>query len=59
MCSYKHAIDGLYRVIRDEGPVKLMNGATMASSRATLVTIGQVTHTSSVVYLFISLVDYI
>ena len=40
--SYKHAIDGLYRVVRDEGPVKLMNGATMASSRATLVTIGQV-----------------
>ena len=42
--SYKHGIDGLYRVIRDEGPLKLMNGATMAASRATLVTIGQVTH---------------
>lgn len=39
--NYKHAIDGLYRVIREEGAVKLMNGATMASSRATLVTIGQ------------------
>lgn len=40
--SYKHAIDGLYRVARQEGALKLMNGATMASSRATLVTIGQV-----------------
>lgn len=40
--SYKHAIDGLYRVMRHEGALKLMNGATMASSRATLVTIGQV-----------------
>ena len=40
--SYKHALDGLYRVFRDEGAIKLMNGATMASSRATLVTIGQV-----------------
>jgi len=40
--SYKHGIDGLYRVVREEGALKLMNGATMASSRATLVTIGQV-----------------
>jgi dicarboxylate transporter 10 len=39
--NYKHAIDGLYRVVKTEGPIKLMNGATMASSRATLVTIGQ------------------
>jgi len=40
--SYKHGLDGLYRVLREEGAVKLMNGATMASSRATLMTIGQV-----------------
>ena len=40
--SYKHGLDGLYRVLREEGALKLMNGATMASSRATLVTIGQV-----------------
>lgn len=39
--NYKHAIDGLWRVYREEGAVKLMSGATMASSRATLVTIGQ------------------
>ena len=40
--SYKHAIDGLYRIVREEGALKLFSGATMASSRAILVTIGQV-----------------
>ncbi|ESO05963.1 hypothetical protein HELRODRAFT_184909 [Helobdella robusta] len=40
--NYKHAIDGLYKVIKHEGPIKLMNGATMASLRATFVTIGQI-----------------
>ncbi|XP_076459736.1 mitochondrial dicarboxylate carrier-like [Babylonia areolata] len=39
--NYKHAIDGLYRVIKEEGPIKSFNGASMASSRAVLVTIGQ------------------
>jgi dicarboxylate transporter 10 len=39
--NYKHALDGLLRVAKEEGPVKLMSGATMASSRATLVTVGQ------------------
>ncbi|GFO04225.1 mitochondrial dicarboxylate carrier [Plakobranchus ocellatus] len=39
--NYKHAIDGLYRVIRFEGPLKAFNGATMASSRAVCVTVGQ------------------
>jgi len=39
--NYKHALDGLYQVAKQEGPTKLMNGATMASSRAVLVTIGQ------------------
>jgi len=39
--NYKHAIDGLYKVYRYEGTPKLFNGATMASSRAILVTIGQ------------------
>ena len=41
-CSYKHGLDGLYRVFRNEGPMKMFNGATLASSRAVLVTIGQV-----------------
>ncbi|XP_005092470.1 mitochondrial dicarboxylate carrier isoform X2 [Aplysia californica] len=39
--NYKHAIDGIYRVVRYEGPTKAFNGATMASSRAVLVTVGQ------------------
>jgi len=39
--NYKHAIDGLIKVARHEGPIKLMSGCTMASSRATFVTIGQ------------------
>lgn len=39
--NYKHALDGLWQVLSKEGPTKLMSGATMASSRATLVTIGQ------------------
>lgn len=40
--SYKHAIDGVYRIVKEEGPIKSFSGATMASSRAVLVTIGQV-----------------
>lgn len=51
--NYKHAIDGLYRVIRDEGAIKLMNGATMASTRATLVTIGQLSFYDQFKYLLI------
>lgn len=39
--NYKHAIDGLIRISREEGAVKLMNGASMASSRAVFMTIGQ------------------
>ncbi|XP_061534758.1 mitochondrial dicarboxylate carrier isoform X1 [Phycodurus eques] len=39
--NYKHAIDGLFRVFREEGVRKLFSGATMASSRGALVTVGQ------------------
>ena len=39
--SYKHAIDGVIRVTREEGFRKLFNGADWASSRAVLVTVGQ------------------
>lgn len=39
--NYKNALDGLLRVAKEEGVPKLMNGATMASTRATFVTIGQ------------------
>uniref|UniRef100_UPI00398F3721 mitochondrial dicarboxylate carrier-like isoform X1 n=2 Tax=Pristiophorus japonicus TaxID=55135 RepID=UPI00398F3721 len=39
--NYKHALDGIYRVFQEEGLRKLFSGATMASSRGVLVTIGQ------------------
>uniref|UniRef100_A0A914RR90 Mitochondrial dicarboxylate carrier n=1 Tax=Parascaris equorum TaxID=6256 RepID=A0A914RR90_PAREQ len=39
--NYKHAIDGVIRVAREEGVTKLFNGATMATCRAILMTIGQ------------------
>ncbi|XP_077022328.1 mitochondrial dicarboxylate carrier [Tamandua tetradactyla] len=39
--NYAHALDGLYRVVREEGLKKLFSGASMASSRGALVTVGQ------------------
>ncbi|RWS24717.1 mitochondrial dicarboxylate carrier-like protein [Leptotrombidium deliense] len=39
--NYKHAIDGLIRVYQHEGFKTLFSGATMATSRAVLMTIGQ------------------
>uniref|UniRef100_A0A6Q2WW83 Mitochondrial dicarboxylate carrier n=1 Tax=Esox lucius TaxID=8010 RepID=A0A6Q2WW83_ESOLU len=39
--NYRHAVDGLFRVFREEGVRKLFSGATMASSRGALVTVGQ------------------
>ncbi|XP_074116518.1 mitochondrial dicarboxylate carrier-like isoform X2 [Sminthopsis crassicaudata] len=39
--NYSHALDGLFRVAREEGVKKLFSGATMASSRGALVTVGQ------------------
>ncbi|KFW12530.1 Mitochondrial dicarboxylate carrier, partial [Fulmarus glacialis] len=39
--SYSHALDGMYRVLQEEGLKKLFSGATMASSRGALVTVGQ------------------
>uniref|UniRef100_A0A1I7VYA0 Mitochondrial dicarboxylate carrier n=1 Tax=Loa loa TaxID=7209 RepID=A0A1I7VYA0_LOALO len=39
--NYKHAFDGLFRVMREEGVTKLFNGAAMATSRAVFMTIGQ------------------
>lgn len=40
--SYKHAVDGLIRVYGEEGFTKLFSGATMATTRAVLMTVGQV-----------------
>ena len=39
--SYNHVIDGLIRVVREEGPGKLYNGAQWAISRCVFVSIGQ------------------
>ncbi|CAH1956502.1 unnamed protein product [Acanthoscelides obtectus] len=39
--NYKHAVDGLYRVYREEGVARLFSGASTATSRAVLMTIGQ------------------
>ncbi|KAH0540732.1 mitochondrial dicarboxylate carrier [Cotesia glomerata] len=39
--NYKHALDGLIRVCREEGVVKLFNGCSTATGRAILMTIGQ------------------
>lgn len=40
--NYKNAIDGLIRVTREEGFHSLFNGTTMATSRAIMMSIGQV-----------------
>jgi len=39
--NYKNAIDGLFRVYREEGTRRLFSGASTATSRAVLMTIGQ------------------
>ncbi|NXQ58643.1 DIC protein, partial [Anthoscopus minutus] len=39
--NYSHALDGMYRVFREEGVKKLFAGASVASSRGALVTVGQ------------------
>ncbi|CAN9505630.1 unnamed protein product [Ophioblennius macclurei] len=39
--NYRHVFDGLLRVWRDEGIKKMFSGATMASSRGALVSVGQ------------------
>uniref|UniRef100_A0A0K0E2A0 Mitochondrial dicarboxylate carrier n=1 Tax=Strongyloides stercoralis TaxID=6248 RepID=A0A0K0E2A0_STRER len=39
--NYKHALDGVFRIIREEGFTRLFNGATMATGRALLMTVGQ------------------
>jgi len=39
--NYRHAVDGLIRVSKEEGVRKLFNGADWATGRAVLMTIGQ------------------
>ena len=39
--NYKNAIDGLIRVVREEGPLALMRGLMANTSRGVLMTAGQ------------------
>uniref|UniRef100_A0A914BXP9 Mitochondrial dicarboxylate carrier n=1 Tax=Acrobeloides nanus TaxID=290746 RepID=A0A914BXP9_9BILA len=39
--NYKHALDGVVRILREEGLKRLFGGASMATARAVLMTIGQ------------------
>lgn len=39
--NYKHALDGVLKVIQQEGVLKLFSGCHTATGRATLMTIGQ------------------
>ncbi|KAH8420829.1 hypothetical protein KR222_006122 [Zaprionus bogoriensis] len=40
--NYKHALDGLVRVCREEGWMSLYNGATMTALRGAVMTVGQI-----------------
>lgn len=46
--NYKHALDGLARVAKEEGFAKLFNGWNWATGRAILMTIGQVAFYDSI-----------
>lgn len=52
--NYKHALDGVLRVMREEGVTKLFNGAVMASSRAIFMTIGQLAFYDQIKQLLLS-----
>jgi len=39
--NYKHGVDGMYRVLREEGVRRLWSGASSATLRAVLMTVGQ------------------
>ena len=40
--NYKHACDGLIRVVREEGFARLFGGCSMASTRGALMSVGQI-----------------
>lgn len=62
--NYKHALDGLFKVYKHEGVGCLFNGATMATSRAVFMTIGQVNQSNYInfnslfFFLFFSLISF-
>ncbi|KAG8191722.1 hypothetical protein JTE90_008786 [Oedothorax gibbosus] len=56
--NYKHAIDGLIQVYRKEGVRFLFSGATTATSRAVLVTIGQISFYDQIKQLLLTTVYF-
>ncbi|XP_050667212.1 mitochondrial dicarboxylate carrier [Leptidea sinapis] len=52
--NYKNAIHGLYRVVAEEGVLRLWAGSSMACSRAVLMTIGQLSFYDSIKELLLS-----
>lgn len=52
--NYKNAIDGLIKVYRFEGAKTLFNGATMATARAIMMTIGQLSMYDQFKYLMLT-----
>ncbi|RWS30836.1 mitochondrial dicarboxylate carrier-like protein, partial [Leptotrombidium deliense] len=52
--NYKHAVDGLIRVYTHEGFKSLFNGASMATLRAVLMTIGQLSMYDQFKYLLLT-----
>lgn len=52
--NYKHAFDGIHRVWREEGFQRLFSGASMATSRAVLMTVGQLSFYDQVKQMLIA-----
>ncbi|XP_068221231.1 mitochondrial dicarboxylate carrier [Palaemon carinicauda] len=52
--NYKHALDGLIRVTKEEGVSRLFRGASTATFRAVLMTIGQLSFYDQIKSLLIS-----
>lgn len=50
-CSYKNAIDGLIKVYRQEGFKRLFSGATTATGRGVLMTVGQIAFYDQVCFM--------
>ena len=53
--SYKNALDGRIKVYRQEGFKRLFSGATTATGRGVLMTIGQIAFYDQVRIVFLSL----
>lgn len=52
--SYNHAFDGFIRVWREEGFTRLFSGASTATMRAVLMTVGQLSFYDQVKQLLLS-----